>query len=143
MKSLEDSLAQFGVRNTPVRKLVYDAIARAETACSLAELEATLETVDKSSISRNLHLFLEAGIIHQIQDDSGVAKYALSQDADGDALENHAHFVCLRCEKTFCLDELTIELSELALPKGFVAENFSLLLKGICPECSRKLRKRD
>lgn len=135
MNSLEDRLNEFGLRCTPVRELIYSLIANSDTAYSLAELETELETVDKSSISRNLHLFLEIGLIHQIQDDSGIAKYALSQNPDGIHLQNHAHFYCLKCEKTICLDQLSLDLNTFSLPEGFSVEGYSLLLKGICPEC--------
>lgn len=135
MNFLEDRLNEFGLRSTPVRELIYSVIAKADTAYSLTELETELETVDKSSISRNLHLFLEMGLIHQIQDDSGIAKYALSQNSDGMHLQNHAHFYCHKCEKTICLDQLSLDLSNIPLPEGFSAEGYSLLLKGTCPDC--------
>ncbi|MDN4754495.1 transcriptional repressor [Porphyromonadaceae bacterium W3.11] len=138
IKNLEDRLTQFGVRTTPVRELIYNAIANADTAYSLTDLETELETVDMSSISRNLRLFLDVGLIHQIQDGSGIAKYALTQQQDGSPIKNHAHFVCVSCEKTICLDETSLDISQLPLPEGFSANGFSLLLKGTCPECSKE-----
>lgn len=58
---------------TPVRLMLYQALEQASGAMSLSDLEVELRTVDKSSIFRNLQLFLEVGLIHQIQDGSGIA----------------------------------------------------------------------
>lgn len=137
---LEQRLEQMGVRVTPVRQLVYQALQDSDYAQSLSDLEAMLQTVDKSSIFRNLHLFIEVGLVHQIQDDSGIAKYALSQDAEGVLGENHAHFVCLGCEKTICLEEVDLDMSQIKLPADYTSEQFSILLKGYCDECRRKGR---
>lgn len=137
----EQRLEQLGVRVTPVRQLVYQALVEAECAQSLADLEVELGTVDKSSIFRNLHLFMEVGLVHQIQDDSGIAKYALTLDAEDGVGENHAHFVCLGCEKTICLDEVDLDMSRFSLPEGYTPDHFTILLKGYCDKCSRKQRR--
>ncbi|MDD7438371.1 MAG: transcriptional repressor [Bacteroidales bacterium] len=130
---LSKLLDHFGVRITPVRYLLYKALERETTAVSLTDLETELKTVDKSSIFRNLQLFLEVGLIHQIQDGSGVAKYAVNQPHG----HSHAHFCCEACGETICLDELSLNLHELPLQKGYKADSFTLLIKGICPHCKK------
>ena len=100
---LSKLLSHFGVRVTPVRYLLYQALEEATVAMSLSDLEVELRTVDKSSIFRNLQLFLEAGLIHQIQDGSGIAKYAVSQVESTDHPLTHAHFTSL---PQVCRDDL-------------------------------------
>lgn len=133
--SARRQLEQIGIRMTPVRELIYKELARSEVAMSLADLETELETVDKSSISRNLHLFLEAGIIHQIDDGSRVSKYAITHFPPDLLPETHAHFTCRKCGETICLDAHPIP--QYPLPEGFKSEGYSLVLKGVCAHCSR------
>lgn len=135
MTSPKKLLEQQGYRLTPVRELIYKELERAEVALSLADLETLLETVDKSSISRNLHLFLEVGLIHQIQDGSGIAKYAITHISSDTLPETHAHFTCRKCGETFCLE--TAPLNTPPLPTGFVCEGYSLVLKGVCANCRK------
>lgn len=134
---LSKLLSHFGVRVTPVRYLLYQALEEATVAMSLSDLEVELRTVDKSSIFRNLQLFLEAGLIHQIQDGSGIAKYAVSQVESTDHPLTHAHFTCRKCAETICLEGITLDLTQLAIPEGFQVDGYTLILKGICPHCKR------
>lgn len=127
-------LDHFGVRITPVRHLLYRALEEASTAMSLNDLEAELVTVDKSSIFRNLQLFLGVGLIHQIQDGSGIAKYAVNQSHE----HSHAHFTCEVCGETICLDGLSLDYSQLLLPEGYKAGGYTLIIKGVCPNCNKK-----
>ena len=47
---------------------------------SMPELERLLPTVDKSTISRALTLFLAHGLIHAVDDGSGTMKYNVCDD---------------------------------------------------------------
>lgn len=140
-KQLEKRLEHFGIRVTPVRQLLYTVLEQASTAMSLADLEVELRTVDKSSIFRNLQLFLEAGLVHQIQDGSGIAKYALSLSSTADTKVMHAHFTCLECAETICLHQLTLDLEQLKIPEHYLPKGYSLVIKGICPKCQKHKRR--
>lgn len=135
---LSKLLQHFGVRMTPVRLMLYQALEQASIAMSLSDLEVELRTVDKSSIFRNLQLFLEVGLIHQIQDGSGIAKYAVSQIDEVDSPTTHAHFTCRKCAETICLEGITLDLSSLSLPEEYQADGYTLILKGICPHCKHR-----
>ena len=75
-KEIEQELIAHDVRPTPVRLLVLRAMKESPYALSLSELEGRLGTVDKSSISRTLNLFLDRHLVHSIDDGAGVVKYA-------------------------------------------------------------------
>ena len=47
---------------------------------------------------------------------------------------HHHHFLCRSCEKLFELNACPGGLEKLA-PKGFLAEDHDLLIKGLCPQC--------
>ena len=57
-KQCEDMLVGNGVRPTAARSLVLLKLSERTSPASLFELEAELETLDKSTISRSLALLL-------------------------------------------------------------------------------------
>lgn len=104
---------------------------------SLPELERLLPTVDKSTISRSLTLFLLHGLIHAVDDGSGSLKYNVCSD-DCDCAEEiddeHTHFFCERCRRTFCLKQIHVPV--VPLPDGFKLNSINYVLKGLCPQCA-------
>ena len=131
---VEKFLENGGVRITPVRILVTRVISAAAGPLSSLEIERELRTVDRSSISRTLALFAEKGLVHSVDDGSGSVKYELchhcGEEHDDDL---HPHFHCLRCGRTFCLENEAIP--PVVLPEGFAAESVNYVVKGFCPDC--------
>ena len=68
-------MSNVGVRPTAVRLLIYRFMKSSPNPVSSLDIEAALETVDRSTISRALSVFLENDIIHSIDDGSGLLKY--------------------------------------------------------------------
>lgn len=124
-----------GVKPTSTRLLVYRALAGHRRALSLRELDDELDTVDRSSIFRTLTLFLAHHLVHAIEDGTGVTKYEACEGGDECSLDDqHIHFYCTRCQRTFCFH--TIHVPAISLPEGFTMEGVNYLVKGICPDCS-------
>ena len=63
-----DKLDRRGIKPTAIRLLVIKAMMQAERAVSLLDLETLLDTVDKSTISRTIALFLSHHLILSIDD---------------------------------------------------------------------------
>lgn len=125
-----------GVKATANRILIAGALSRAGRPMSMGELEDTLETVDKSVISRTLSLFREQHLVHVIEDGGDGVRYELChshhEDHDDDT---HVHFHCESCGRTFCLEDIPVP--EVSVPDGFKASSVNYMIKGICPDCSR------
>ena len=67
---------------------------QAERAVSLLDLETLLDTVDKSTISRTIALFLSHHLIHSIDDGSGSLKYAVCDNSCNCVVQDlHSHFI--------------------------------------------------
>ena len=139
----EELLSQRGSKPTAVRLIVVRALAEAEDALSLTDLEARLGTVDKSGIFRALRLFEEQHLVHTIDDGTGRTKYALCaegcQCGEGteEALHDlHVHFRCVRCGHTVCLRSVPVPLA--GVPEGYRITDASYVLQGLCPKCSKK-----
>lgn len=134
----ENVLSMFtehGIRPTANRLLVVRALKEAVRPLSLMELEALLQTLDKSSISRVLALLREHRLVHVIEDGGESVRYELClshhHDQDDDM---HAHFYCERCRRTFCLED--VRIPAIALPEGYVMRSVNYVVKGVCPSCS-------
>lgn len=107
----------------------FDSIPFAQ---SYADIKAVLkEATDKSTLYRNLAAFEEAGLIHSVNDHTGVTKYAFGKSPIQGA--EHAHFVCESCETVYCMKELTP--SAFDVPKGFKTKKVQTIIRGICANC--------
>lgn len=136
-----DKLTHRDIRPTAIRLLILRNMMRGDEALSLPDLERLLPTVDKSTISRTLSLFLLHRLIHAIDDGSGALKYAVCDDScDCTVDEEHTHFYCEHCHRTFCLRQISVPV--VPLPNGFALHSINYVLKGLCPECNEKLNRR-
>lgn len=134
-----DMLALREIKPTALRLMILKAMLGSGCAMSLLDLVDTLETVDKSTVSRTLALFLEHHLIHSIDDGSGSLKYAVcSNECSCHVDDLHAHFYCTRCHRTLCLRGLPVPVVH--LPENFVLESVNYVMKGICADCATKHR---
>lgn len=136
----ETILSEHGINVTANRILILRALRGAEKPLSMAELETELETVDKSIISRTLASFREHHLVHQILS-GNEAKYEFCHSHNRDAQgggddDEHVHFFCEKCRRTFCLDEISIP--EVAFPEGYTVSEINYVATGICPDCARR-----
>lgn len=103
---------------------------------SLTSLEAAFDKAERTTLFRSLKTFEEKGMVHKIDDGSGVAKYALCEtnctcDFETDL---HLHFHCSKCNETFCLTDY--KLPKISLPKNYKAEDANIVVKGVCARCN-------
>lgn len=136
-KACEEKLLSHQVRPTANRELVLRLIAESDRAVSLSDIEAALETVDKSTIFRILNLFLKHHLLHAIEDGSGSVKYELCGGKYEHSVQDmHPHFYCEQCHRTFCMQSVTIPSVE--VPRGYVVNSVNYVLKGVCSDCAKK-----
>ena len=76
-----DKLARRDIKPTAIRLLILKNMMEVGRAVSLLDLETLLDTVDKSTISRTIALFLSHHLIHSIDDGSGSLKYAVCNNS--------------------------------------------------------------
>lgn len=131
--SEEKHLQEHGIRPTAVRILVWRVIRRKTQTFSLSDVEELLPEMDRSSIFRTLRLFAESKLLHEINDGTGSCKYCLCRCEERGHL-NHVHFNCIKCNKTYCLENNIIPHVE--LPEGYVMHEAEYVIKGICADCS-------
>ena len=136
MDKLEHILKEHGIKPTANRLVILKALADCHHPVTMAELEDSIDTIDKSGIFRTLMLFKENLLLHQIEDGCEGVRYELCH-AHGDTDDDrHVHFHCEVCHRTFCLEELPIP--QVTYPDGYQVQSVNHMAKGICPECSKK-----
>ena len=132
----EALLASHDIKPTANRIVVAKTLAAAERPMSLTELEYKILSIDKSGVFRALTLFREHHLVHVIEDGGDGVRYELCHSHDGHAEDDdqHVHFYCERCHRTFCLTDMPIPT--VSLPAGYELHDINYMAKGLCPECS-------
>lgn len=138
LQTAQNQLSEAGLRKTLIREEILLLFLKQGSALSHGEIEgAFLGRFDRVTIYRTLKSFEEKGIIHKVIDDGAVVKYASCHDHCNEHShhDEHVHFKCLQCQHTFCLHELSV--FKPALPPGFSATEYQLLITGTCKQCGR------
>ena len=136
MTQQSDILKRNGLSVTASRTKILDLFLASEGALAHADIEKNTDAAyDRVTVYRTLQTFVEKGIIHQIPTTDNSILYALcKQDCEeGHHHDNHVHFVCKQCEKTFCLDDVVVP--EVKLPNGFAPLEASMIVSGVCIDC--------
>ena len=130
-------LEAHGVKPTANRIVVVKALAAAERPMSLTELEYKILSIDKSGVFRALTLFREHHLVHVLEDGGDGVRYelCLSHDEHQEDDDQHVHFYCEHCHRTFCLPATPIP--PVSLPDGYFMQSINYMVKGLCPECGK------
>lgn len=136
MKKVESVFYNKNVRPTAMRLLVYRILSENHTAISLTHIENQLETADRTTLYRTIKTFEEKGIVHPIEDGTGITKYALCTPYCNveEHKDLHLHFHCSICEETECLTDYSIP--QINLPNGYIARDVNFTVSGICSKCT-------
>lgn len=131
-----DILKRNGLSVTEGRKKILELFLDAEGALAHADIEKNTDAAfDRVTVYRTLQTFVDKGIIHQIPTTDNAVLYALCKDncEAGHHHDEHVHFICNHCNKTICLDDVTVPAVK--LPKGFKPVQSAMVVTGICNEC--------
>ncbi|WP_033436527.1 Fur family transcriptional regulator [Saccharothrix sp. NRRL B-16314] len=132
-KALRKTLHDRGMRMTPQRQLVLDAVrelghATPEQICQRVQVIAP--TVNITTVYRTLDLLERLGLIRHTHLGHGAPNYSADE-------HEHVHLVCHRCGR---MDEVPCELltplgGTLRAEFGFELDASHLALSGTCREC--------
>lgn len=134
MKETDKKLTMRNIKPTAMRELVLKVLTEQNVAINLTDLEQKFDNADKTTLYRTLKTFEENKLIHSIDDGTGAVKYALCKETCQCHPEDlHVHFLCTKCQQTYCLNDISIPSIE--LPVNFKLETINMVVKGICPNC--------
>ena len=132
---LNDILHRRQLSSTESRRKILTLFLNSGDALTHGDIEKEVgEKYDRVTIYRTLQTFEEKGIIHSIPTADNSIRYALCKECEeGHHHDNHVHFICDVCDKTICMDHVSIP--EVKLPKGFKQRQTDLVISGTCDEC--------
>jgi Fur family transcriptional regulator, ferric uptake regulator len=133
---LLDILKKNQLSITEGRKKILELFLNSPGALAHADIEKSTDTsFDRVTVYRTLQTFVEKGIIHNIPTTDNSILYALCKDncEAGHHHDNHVHFICDVCDKTICMDHVSIP--KVKLPKGFKQNQVDLVISGVCDQC--------
>lgn len=136
MQTVDDILKKSQLSVTGSRKSILELFLHSRGALAHSDIEKqTGEKFDRVTVYRTLQSFMEKGIIHTIPTVDNSIRYALCKDdcSQGHHHDNHVHFICNNCNKTICLETVTVP--EVKLPKGFRPTDSQMIVSGICEDC--------
>ncbi len=134
--STEEILKNNRLSVTVSRQKILSLFIGSDGALEHADIEKqTRDEFDRVTVYRTLQSFVDKGIIHTIPTTDNSIKYALCKDdcEAGQHHDDHVHFICENCNKTICLDDVTIP--SVKLPKGFAPKSAEMVVMGVCSDC--------
>ncbi|WP_443217752.1 Fur family transcriptional regulator [Saccharothrix sp. CCNWYY140] len=135
-KALRKTLHDRGMRMTPQRQLVLDAVrdlghATPEQICH--RVQATAPTVNITTVYRTLDLLDRLGMVRHTHLGHGAPTYSVDE-------HEHVHLVCHKCgrvDEAPC-DLLTPAAGTLRQRFGFELDASHLALSGTCRDCLKE-----
>jgi Fur family ferric uptake transcriptional regulator len=131
------TLKKRGLKLTPQRKLIINAIHEAKTHLTaeaiVAHVQAKMPEVHKSTIYRTLDLLEKNGCVFK----SELGNHSIYHHAEEG---HHHHLVCSQCGKTIDCDEDLFAPVEQSLggKYGFKVNFKHVVISGLCEECRIK-----
>ncbi len=134
----DDILSEAGLSRTELRLSLIAIFSKWKKPHSQKDLLDALRRsgtagVDRVSVYRNLHQFIEAGLIHEVATNSYVSCQHLSPEDD-----SHVVLFCQKCEKheEVCEESDRSFLDRLLGKSSFFGSASPLLISGVCRGCS-------
>jgi Fur family ferric uptake transcriptional regulator len=133
MTATADLLRTAGLKVTPGRVRVLDALQAASQPLSHADIETLLPDADRVTLYRVLDSLVARGLALKAVDARGVFRFS----ASGEQREHkgHVHFRCIDCGGVFCLKAAPPPPPK--LPRGFRLGTVEFDISGVCAQCNQ------
>lgn len=135
---IADRLHVEGVRLTPTRRRVVEALLDATGPLATAELAASLVTVPLSSLYRSLAVLGDARVVSLHHGPDGITRYEPAEWLTG----HHHHLVCISCgtivdfELEDAAEDALHRLADgVAAAHAFTTSGHAVEIEGHCGDC--------
>ncbi|CAD7287771.1 Ferric uptake regulation protein [Campylobacter majalis] len=124
-------------KNSYIKERILNILYFSDTHLSANEIQAIFRKNYRENISLPaiyaLLNFLDECKLSNVYIDNGVRKYELNLKT------HHDHIICEKCRKaiSFCDEVIEKRQHEIAYANGFELVGHSMILYGICSECSK------
>lgn len=126
-----------GLAVTHQRHVIYEILKSMHGHPSPEEVYARVKrripSISLATVYKNLHLFIESGIFHEVSLHHGSLRVETN-------LKPHHHLVCTSCKSIFDIDaeKLGLATKHGKLPGGFLAQRYAVDVLGLCTACQQK-----
>ena len=120
-------------RLTGPRAAVLAMLLASRQALTHHDIETALkgrDAVDRVTVYRVLEWLVGIGLAHRIPGEDRTWRFHASLKAG----VPHAHFTCLQCGKTVCLDDVAVP-RRVKVPKGYLPREAQFNITGLCASC--------
>jgi Fur family ferric uptake transcriptional regulator len=127
---LAQRLHERGLRMTPQRKQVLDAVRALEHATP-EQISVAVPDVDVTTVYRTVELLEELGLLRHTHLGHGPASFRLAED-------EHVHVVCHLCGKVIDVPPNLIDalVERLRTERGFRVDRSHFTVFGTCEDCT-------
>lgn len=138
-RAFRELCADHGLAATHQRQVLYEVMQTMPGHPSPEEVYARVKkrvpAISLATVYKNIHLFVEKGVLKQLSMHHGSLRVELNSVA-------HHHMVCSQCKAITDIEEkdLGIVPAMQKLPGGFQVERYSIDVIGICGACRKAKR---
>lgn len=130
-----EQMQRAGLQATPAREALLRVFADAEGPLSAKEAIGLAlgrgTAMNKVTAYRNLHRFVELGLLHVLVSPDGVERFCPAEETLHPA---HAHFACRICARLVCMPWNVSLASRREQTVGRI-EDTQVLCRGVCVQC--------
>ncbi|MEI6350274.1 MAG: Fur family transcriptional regulator [Verrucomicrobiota bacterium] len=135
LETTDDVIARSGIRLTPQRRHVYEALMEKLDHPTALEVfmraKEKMPSISLATVYNCLEALTESGLVKHVNLDRASSRYCPN-------LSPHGHFFCESCGAVFDVP-LTTELKETwQVPRHAVVSRAEITLRGLCPQCAQK-----
>lgn len=139
MSETQEAIEQSGLRFTPQRLAVAEALRRSQREASVQEIYDRVRRkhayIGRATVFRSVDRLVEAGLARRLERPGHVSAYVWCEPT------HHHHLICTQCRTVQELDErMVAPLAEaVAAQQGFRVDHATLDFYGLCRGCAAKL----
>lgn len=133
---MSDLLHKIGIKNTANRRILLDILIKKDDYITAEELYALCcdngNSMDLSTIYRNLELFYKKGLLNKVALEDGTFSYLIIK-------ERHTHkLTCSKCHKEIVIDCPMRQISKAIEDETGFTLSHDISFNGICKDCKKK-----
>jgi len=124
-----------GVRLTPQRSAIVEALSKFPGVFSVADLQKSLEIsnpdLGRATLFRAIDLFVKMGVLEKVHRESAEDGYIVEVSG------HHHHLICRRCGDVRHIDFCPIqrEINEIVVKEGYSDAVHRFEIEGLCAHC--------
>jgi Fur family ferric uptake transcriptional regulator len=133
--TLIETLRQRGLRITPQREMIIEALCHSECHMTVEEIfekvQARTSAISLTTVYRTLDFLFEEGLVSRVSLGGGQVAYATARHGP------HIHLVCRRCGKDIEAECRLIAplVEQFQTQYGFAADPQHISIFGVCDAC--------